>query len=138
MLRSLCQNPPHEKIKAAITAVGHFVPDKVLTNKYFEQIVDTTDEWITTRTGIKERRALEKDQPTSYMAVKSIENLLANRKISADEIEVIIVATVTPDMLFPLPPALFRKRLGPPEHGDSTSSPLVQVLFSHSLQVYNL
>ncbi len=101
-----------KKITAAITAVGHFVPDKVLDNKYFESIVDTTDEWITTRTGIKERRALGPDQPTSYMAVKAIESLLANRNISADEIEVIIVATVTPDMLFPATACIIQEKIG--------------------------
>src|SRR6266542_6908732 len=101
-----------KKITSAITAVGHFVPDKVLDNKYFESIVDTTDEWITTRTGIKERRVLEKDQPTSYMAVKAIEKLLKNRGITADEIDVIIVATVTPDMLFPATACLIQDKIG--------------------------
>lgn len=101
-----------KKITAAITAVGHFVPHKVLDNKYFESIVDTTDEWITTRTGIKERRALEPGQPTSYMAVKAIEKLLANRKISADELDVIIVATVTPDMLFPATACIIQDKIG--------------------------
>ncbi|MGH2575269.1 MAG: beta-ketoacyl-ACP synthase III [Ignavibacteria bacterium] len=100
------------KIVAAITAVGHYVPDRVLDNHYFEQIVDTSDEWIRTRTGIIERRILEKDQPTSYAAVKSIEKLLENRKISAEEIDVIIVGTVTPDMLFPATACVIQEKIG--------------------------
>lgn len=100
------------KTTAAITAVGHYVPDKVLTNLDFERMVETSDEWITTRTGIKERRILEDNLPTSYMAVKSIERLLAQRKISADEIDVIIVATVTPDMLFPATACIVQEKIG--------------------------
>src|ERR1051325_1888267 len=100
------------KIRAAITAVGHFVPDKILDNAYFERIVDTNDEWIKTRTGITERRVLEPDQPTSYMAVKAINKLLENRKITADEIDVIIVGTVTPDMLFPATACVIQEKIG--------------------------
>jgi len=100
------------KPTAAITAVAHYVPDRVLTNKDFETMVETSDEWITTRTGIKERRILEDNLPTSFMAVKSIQKLLAQRKISADEIEVIIVATVTPDMLFPSTACIIQEKIG--------------------------
>jgi 3-oxoacyl-[acyl-carrier-protein] synthase-3 len=100
------------KPTAAITAVGHYVPEKVLTNADFERMVETSDEWITTRTGIKERRILNSNLPTSYMAVKSIEKLLAQRKISADEIDVIIVATVTPDMLFPATACIIQEKIG--------------------------
>lgn len=88
------------RIRTAITAVGHYVPEKVLTNAELEKMVDTTDEWIRTRTGIVERRILE-NGATSDMAVKAIEMLLKNRGITPDDIDVIIVATVTPDMLFP-------------------------------------
>lgn len=100
------------KIRAAITAVGHYVPDKILDNAYFESIVDTNDEWIKTRTGISERRVLEPHQPTSFMAVKAIEKLLKNRKITADEIDVIIVGTVTPDMLFPATACVIQEKIG--------------------------
>ena len=86
--------------RATITAIGHYVPEKVLTNADLEKMVDTNDEWIRTRTGIRERHIMEHGA-SSDMAVKAIESLLAKRKISASEIEVIIVATVTPDMFFP-------------------------------------
>src|SRR3972149_1107926 len=88
------------KFSAVITGVGMFAPDKVLDNAYFEKIVDTTDEWIRTRTGIRERRLLE-NGATSDLAAEAAKDLLKSMNISADEIDVIIVATVTPDMFFP-------------------------------------
>lgn len=97
---------------AMITAVGHYVPDKVIDNKFFEEYLDTSDEWIRTRTGIQERRKLDKDKPTSYMAVKAIENLLKNRGIGIEEIDLIIVATVTPDMMYPSTACIIQKELG--------------------------
>ena len=91
-----------EKIHAAITAVGGYVPDYILTNKELETIVDTTDEWITTRTGIKERRILKgKDLGTSFMAVKAVNNLLQKKNIDRASIDLIICATTTADMQFP-------------------------------------
>lgn len=90
------------RINAAITAIGGHVPDYVLTNQELETMVDTTSEWIETRTGIKERRILKGEGlGTSDMCVKAIEELLSKRKISAMEIDLIIVATVTPDYVFP-------------------------------------
>ncbi|GLB53405.1 3-oxoacyl-[acyl-carrier-protein] synthase 3 [Neptunitalea chrysea] len=87
------------KITAAITAVGAYVPDYVLTNAILETMVDTNDEWITTRTGIKERRILkDSSKGTSFLAIKAAENLLEKRGIKAEEIDLIIVATATPDM----------------------------------------
>ncbi|HRG39415.1 MAG TPA: beta-ketoacyl-ACP synthase III [Bacteroidia bacterium] len=89
-------------INAAITAIGGHVPDYVLTNQELEKMVDTTSEWIETRTGIKERRILKGEGlGTSDMCAKAIEELLSKRKISAMEIDLIIVATVTPDYVFP-------------------------------------
>ena len=89
-------------ITAAITAVGGHVPDYVLTNQELEKMVDTTSEWIETRTGIKERRILKGEGlGTSDMCVKAIEELLKKRGITAKEIDLIIVATVTPDYVFP-------------------------------------
>lgn len=89
-------------INAAITAVGGYVPEDVMTNKELEKIVDTTDEWITSRTGIKERRILKgEDKATSDMAAEAVKNLCEKRGISPEEIECVIVATVTPDMPFP-------------------------------------
>ncbi|OLD58802.1 MAG: 3-oxoacyl-ACP synthase [Ignavibacteria bacterium 13_1_40CM_2_61_4] len=79
-----------ETVRAAITAVGHYVPEKILSNAELEAMVDTTDEWIRTRTGIRERRIME-DGATSDMAARAIESTLKNRGIGADEIDVIIV-----------------------------------------------
>lgn len=98
-------------INATITAVGMYVPEKVLDNKYFESIVDTSDEWITTRTGIKERRILEKGG-TSDMAVEAIKDLMNNFKIKPEEIDLIIVATITPDMFFPSTACLIQEKIG--------------------------
>ena len=87
------------KITAAISAVGKFVPEHVLTNKELETMVDTNDEWITSRTGIKERRILKGEgKGTSYMAIKAAEDLLQKSKIDPKEIDMVIVATATPDM----------------------------------------
>ncbi len=89
-----------KKITAAITAIGKYTPDYRLTNKELETIVDTNDEWITTRTGIKERRILKGDNlGTSFMAIKAAENLLEKSKINPEEIDMVIVATATPDLL---------------------------------------
>ncbi|QHI37572.1 3-oxoacyl-[acyl-carrier-protein] synthase 3 [Kordia antarctica] len=87
------------KITAAITAVGAYIPEYVLTNKILETMVDTNDEWITTRTGIKERRILKKEGAgTSYLAIKAAKNLLAKKNLDPKEIDLVIVATATPDM----------------------------------------
>ncbi len=86
-------------LKAAITAVGGYVPEYRLTNEILETIVDTTDEWIMTRTGIKERRILKGEGlGTSYMAIKAAEDLLAKRNLDPKEIELVICCTATPDM----------------------------------------
>lgn len=87
------------KITAAITAVGAFVPEYVLTNQILETMVDTNDEWITTRTGIKERRILkEKDEGTSFIAIKAAQDLISKSNINPEDIDMLIVATTTPDM----------------------------------------
>lgn len=99
------------KLKAAITAVGMYAPDKVMDNKYFESIVDTNDEWIQSRTGIKERRKME-NGATSDMAAFAIEDMLKDKDIDRDEIDVIIVATVTPDMFFPASACLVQDKIG--------------------------
>ncbi len=88
-----------KKTTAAITAVGGYLPDFVLSNKVLETMVDTNDEWITTRTGIKERRILkEENAGTSFMAIKAAEDLLKKRGVDASEIDMVLVATATPDM----------------------------------------
>ena len=90
------------KIRAAITGVGGYVPDYVLTNKELETMVDTTDEWITTRTGIKQRHILKGEgQGTSVMGTKAVEELLRKTGTAPEEIDLLICATVTPDMVFP-------------------------------------
>ena len=87
------------KITAAITAVGKYLPDYVLTNAILETMVDTNDEWIVSRTGIKERRILKGEgKGTSYMAIKAANNLIEKAKINPNEIDLVIVATATPDM----------------------------------------
>lgn len=84
---------------AAITAVGKYVPEDVLTNKMLEKLVDTNDEWITSRTGIKERRILKGEgRGTSYMAIKAAQQLIDKKKLDPKEIDLVIVATATPDM----------------------------------------
>ena len=87
------------KITAAITAVGSYVPDFVLSNQVLETLVDTNDEWITTRTGIKERRLLkEEGKGTSFMAIKAAQNLLEKANLDPKAIDLVIMATATPDM----------------------------------------
>jgi len=87
------------KITAAITAVGGYVPDYVLSNQVLETLVDTNDEWITTRTGIKERRLLkEQGKGTSYLAIKAAQDLFKRGNINPAEIDLVIMATATPDM----------------------------------------
>ena len=87
------------KITAAISAVGKYVPDYILTNKELETYVETNDEWITSRTGIKERRILKGEGlGTSFMAIKAAEDLLQKSKVNAAEIDLVIVATATPDL----------------------------------------
>ena len=87
------------KLTAAITAVGAYVPDYRLTNEVLETMVDTTDEWITTRTGIKERRILQdKDKGTSYLAIKAAEDLIKKRNLDPAEIDLVLLGSATPDM----------------------------------------
>ena len=88
-------------MRASITGIGHFVPERKLTNFDLEQMVDTNDEWIYTRTGIRERGILDKDKGVSYMAVKAAKKVLAQTNTHPDEIDLIIMATTTFDMLFP-------------------------------------
>lgn len=87
------------KITAAITAIGGYVPDFVLSNEMLEKMVDTNDEWITTRTGIKERRILkEEGKGSSFLAIKAAQDLIAKKGIDPKEIDLVILTTATPDM----------------------------------------
>ena len=101
------------KIRASITAVNGWVPEYILSNKELEKLVDTNDEWITSRTGIKERRILKGEGlGTSDIGVKAVEGLLKKRGIGAEEIELIICATTTPDMQFPATANIISDKVG--------------------------
>ena len=87
------------QIKAAITAVGGYVPDAILSNEDLEKMVDTNDAWITSRTGIKERRIIkDKDKATSFLAIKASQDLISKYNIDPKSIDMVIMATITPDM----------------------------------------
>ena len=101
------------KIRAAITAVNGWVPDYVLDNKELEKLVDTNDEWIMSRTGIKERRILKgENKGSSDIAVEAIKGLLDKRGIGPEEIDAIICATTTPDMVFPATANIIADKMG--------------------------
>lgn len=97
---------------ATITGLGSCVPDRVVTNADLEKLVDTTDEWIRTRTGIRERRVAADDQATSDLAVEAARKALAEARLDPADLDLIIVATVTPDMPFPATACLVQNRLG--------------------------
>ena len=96
----------------SIVGTGSYVPEKRLTNDDLSRIVDTSDEWITTRTGIKERRVAAKDEHTSDMGAKAALNALEQAKISAADVDLILVATATPDMLFPATACFVQQKIG--------------------------
>ena len=97
---------------ANITAVGKYLPKNILTNADLEKMVDTNDEWIRTRTGIQERRIVDKGEASVEMSVNAIQQILDSRNLDPTEIGAIIVGTVTPDMLFPSCAALIQHRIG--------------------------
>ena len=101
-----------KKIHAAITGIQGYVPDYILDNKELEELVDTNDEWIVTRTGIKERRILKGKKGSSDLGAEAIKGLLKKTNTSAEEIDLIICATVTPDMLFPSTACLIADKIG--------------------------
>jgi 3-oxoacyl-[acyl-carrier-protein] synthase-3 len=98
--------------RAKISALGTYVPPDVITNKDLEKLVDTSDEWILTRTGIRERHILAKGLGVSDICVEAAKRCLAARGIEASEVEVIIVGTVTPDMMFPATACLVQDKIG--------------------------
>ncbi len=103
---------PQTHVRAKISSVGAYVPPRLLTNADLEKMVETNDQWIVERTGIRERHLVDKGVATSDLAVEAAKKCLAKRGIAASEIEVIIVATVTPDMLFPSTACLVQDKLG--------------------------
>lgn len=102
---------PHLRT-VSITGVGSYVPERVLTNADLERMVETSDEWIRTRTGIRERRIAAENEATSDMAAESARRALAAAGLTAADIDLIIVATITPDMLFPSTACLVQQKLG--------------------------
>lgn len=100
-----------KRLNAQITAVGMYVPDEILDNKFFEGILETNDEWIRTRTGIQERRRL-KVGATSDLAAEAAKDLMQKHNINPEDIDAIIVATVTPDMFFPATACLVQEKIG--------------------------
>jgi 3-oxoacyl-[acyl-carrier-protein] synthase-3 len=98
--------------RAKITAVGHYLPERRVTNKDLEKIVDTSDDWIVERTGIRERRVAAKGQATSDLGAAAAKRVLEKRGIDAAELDLIIVATVTPDMFFPSSACLVQTKIG--------------------------
>ncbi|MEC2424014.1 beta-ketoacyl-ACP synthase III, partial [Bacillus velezensis] len=99
-------------MKAGILGVGRYIPEKVLTNHDLEQMVDTSDEWIRTRTGIEERRIAAEDMYSSGMAAEAAQKALDQAGISAEELDMILVATVTPDQSFPTVSCMIQEKLG--------------------------
>jgi 3-oxoacyl-[acyl-carrier-protein] synthase-3 len=99
-------------VPVQISGIGCYVPDKVLTNHDLEKIVDTSDEWIVQRTGISERRIIDAGKATSDMAEQAVRKLCASTDLQLSEIELLIVATVTPDMFFPATACLLQQKLG--------------------------
>ncbi len=103
---------PRHPVRAKISSVGAYVPPRLLTNADLEKMVDTNDEWIVDRTGIKQRHIAEKGVATSDLAAEAARDCLRRRGIAASELEVILVATVTPDMFFPATACLVQEKIG--------------------------
>jgi 3-oxoacyl-[acyl-carrier-protein] synthase-3 len=101
-------------IRSAVTGVGSFLPEQVVTNADLAQIVDTSDEWIQERTGIRQRHKARDDQPTSDLAVEAAKKALADAGRTAAEVDMIIVATTTPDMTFPSVASIVQRKIGAP------------------------
>lgn len=126
-----------ETVYANITAIGRYLPDYVLTNDELETMVETNDEWIRTRTGIRERRILkDPDKATAFMGAKAAEEALKQRGIDASEVDCIIVGTVTPDYLFPATACMIQKMIGAENaYGFDLSAACSGFLFSLSTAV---
>ena len=106
------KEPSQAVRRVAITSVGAYLPERVLSNDDLERMVDTSDEWIRERTGISERRIVEKGTGCSFLASRAAQDTLRRRGISADEVDLIVVATVTPDMSFPATACLVQDQIG--------------------------
>ncbi len=102
----------NQQVSAGIISTGSFLPEKVLSNEDLEKMVETSSEWICSRTGIRERRIAEKDISASDLAVRAAERALERSGLSADQLDLIIVATITPDMFFPSTACIVQDRIG--------------------------
>ncbi len=100
------------KFQAKLEGTGHYVPDEVITNAFFEEYLDTSDEWISSMTGMKERRKAAKDQATSDIAYMAAKRAIEDAGVSAEDIDLILLATVSPDYPFPATACLVQKKLG--------------------------
>ena len=98
--------------KTKLAGTGSYLPEKVLTNADLEKMIDTSDEWISTRTGIKERRIVAQDQAASDLAYEASRKAMQAAQVKAEELDMIIVATITPDMIFPATACVLQERLG--------------------------
>ena len=103
------------QFRANITGAGKYLPEKILTNHDMEKLVDTSDEWIQTRTGIHERRMVQNGETTVTMATNAVLDLMGKYNLSADEIDTIIVGTITPDKILPCSAALIQSIRGSPK-----------------------
>ena len=99
-------------LKATITAASHYLPENIISNREMEKFVDTSDEWIRSRTGIRQRHKVKNGEATSSMGIKVANKIIKKTKISPTEIDVIITATITPDMLFPSTASIIQKEIG--------------------------
>src|SRR5688572_8964591 len=114
MHSSMPSGPHSPPIRAAITGVASYVPERILTNAELSQRLDTSDDWIVTRTGIRERRMGAPGETTSVMAAEAVRRLMAGRGLPPEDVDAVLVATVTPDMLFPATACLIQDQLGLP------------------------
>ena len=99
-------------IRTEVIGCGHYLPQKVLTNDDLSKMVETNDEWISTRTGIRSRHVAQKDELTSDMALKAVNMALKNANVSAEELDLVLVATATPDLTTPATACILAKKLG--------------------------
>ena len=100
------------EIYSEIIGTGSYLPEKVVTNEDLSKVVDTSDEWIFTRTGIKERRIADDGEYTSDLSARAISDALKNANVSVDDVDLLIVATITPDLVFPATACIVQKKLG--------------------------
>jgi 3-oxoacyl-[acyl-carrier-protein] synthase III len=106
------ETSPDHRRRAAITGVGTYVPERVVTNAELARTLDTSDDWIVTRTGIRERRVGAPGETTSTMGTEAVRRLMAAKGLGPEDVDALIVATVTPDMLFPATACLIQDQLG--------------------------